>query len=192
MSGVEQAIEDLEILQYFNEAAKTSRLYGGSTLALYIDDGRPAEMPVDRDNIRSVEGMECLDRHQIAPIIKEESLYDYSKATHYEIISGDLIQQPNLTRIHKDRILRFDGVWMPYRVRQKNYGWGMSVLQSVYESFKHYYTGTSSIATLLTEFDIFVHKVRGLASMLAAGKDCLLYTSPSPRDRTRSRMPSSA
>ena len=23
-------------------------------------------------------------------------------------------------------------------------------------------------------------------------KDCLLYTSPSPRDRTRSRMPSSA
>ena len=25
-----------------------------------------------------------------------------------------------------------------------------------------------------------------------ASKDCLLYTSPSPRDRTRSRMPSSA
>ena len=26
----------------------------------------------------------------------------------------------------------------------------------------------------------------------AQGEDCLLYTSPSPRDRTRSRMPSSA
>ena len=26
----------------------------------------------------------------------------------------------------------------------------------------------------------------------AAGRRCLLYTSPSPRDRTRSRMPSSA
>ena len=26
----------------------------------------------------------------------------------------------------------------------------------------------------------------------AMGDDCLLYTSPSPRDRTRSRMPSSA
>lgn len=186
LSGVEQAIEDLEILQYFNEAAKTSRLYGGSTLVLYIDDGRPAEMPVDLDNIRSVEGMECLDRHQIAPIIKEESLYDYSKATHYEIISGDLIQQPNLTRIHKDRILRFDGVWMPYRVRQKNYGWGMSVLQSVYESFKHYYTGTSSIATLLTEFDIFVHKVRGLASMLAAGKEGQVKTRLELNDMSKS------
>ena len=27
---------------------------------------------------------------------------------------------------------------------------------------------------------------------LMGSKDCLLYTSPSPRDRTRSRMPSSA
>ena len=29
-------------------------------------------------------------------------------------------------------------------------------------------------------------------AMAAATDDCLLYTSPSPRDRTRSRMPSSA
>ena len=28
--------------------------------------------------------------------------------------------------------------------------------------------------------------------ILGLGADCLLYTSPSPRDRTRSRMPSSA
>ena len=30
------------------------------------------------------------------------------------------------------------------------------------------------------------------AEIAAKAKDCLLYTSPSPRDRTRSRMPSSA
>ena len=31
-----------------------------------------------------------------------------------------------------------------------------------------------------------------LASTLGRARTCLLYTSPSPRDRTRSRMPSSA
>ena len=31
-----------------------------------------------------------------------------------------------------------------------------------------------------------------LVTSSAEGKDCLLYTSPSPRDRTRYRMPSSA
>jgi hypothetical protein len=47
----------------------------------------------------------------------------------------------------------------------------MSSLQTVYESFRHYWTGLNSAATLLSEFDIFVHKIRGLSQMLAAGKE---------------------
>jgi len=171
VQGIEQVIEDLYILESLNLAAKNSRLYGGACLLLFIDDGRPAYMPVDKRNIRRVEEIECLDRWQIAPVINEENLYDYSKATYYQIISGDLINEPTLTYIHKDRILRFDGDWLPYRIRQRNYGWGMSSLQTVYDSFRHYWTGLNSAATLLTEFDIFVHKVRGLAAMLAAGKE---------------------
>jgi phage-related protein (TIGR01555 family) len=171
VQGIEQTIEDLYILEHLNLAAKNARLYGGACLLLFIDDGRPAYMPVDKRNIRRIEEIECLDRWQIAPVINEENLYDYSKATYYQIISGDLINEPTLTYIHKDRILRFDGDWLPYRVRQRNYGWGMSALQTVYDSFRHYWTGLNSAATLLTEFDIFVHKVRGLAAMLAAGKE---------------------
>ena len=34
--------------------------------------------------------------------------------------------------------------------------------------------------------------VSGLSTLLSGAYICLLYTSPSPRDRTRSRMPSSA
>jgi len=171
VTGIEQVIEDLYILENLGLASKNARLFGGSVILLYIDDGRSADQPVDYRNIRSIEGMEVLDRWQIAPMISEESLYDYSKATYYQIISGDLIRQPQLVNIHKDRILRFDGEWLPYRIRQRNYGWGMSTLQSVYDSFRFYSTGISSAATLLTEFDIFVHKLRGLSSMLAAGKE---------------------
>ena len=46
----------------------------------------------------------------------------------------------------------------------------------------------------LNEF--FMVRVAGLLQLVDRGfkrlPDCLLYTSPSPRDRTRSRMPSSA
>ena len=169
--GVEQVIEDLYILESLMLASKNSRLYGGAVILMYIDDGRAADQPVDKTKIYKIEGLEVLDRYQIAPVINEENIYDYSKATYYQIISGDLIRQPQLTYIHKDRILRFDGDWLPYRIRQRNYGWGMSNLQVIYDSFRHYWTGLNSAATLLTEFDIFVHKIRGLASMLAAGKE---------------------
>ena len=39
---------------------------------------------------------------------------------------------------------------------------------------------------------IYQMKVRESDSKRVPMKGCLLYTSPSPRDRTRSRMPSSA
>lgn len=171
VTGIEQSIEDLYILENFLLASKNARLYGGSCILLFIDDGRSADQPVDRDNIRAIEEAEVLDRWQIAPVIEEENLYDYSKATYYQIIAGDLINQPQLQRIHKDRILRFDGEWLPYKIRQRNYGWGTSSLQSVYDSFRHYWTGLNAASTVLVEFDIFVHKLQGLANMLAAGKE---------------------
>ena len=38
----------------------------------------------------------------------------------------------------------------------------------------------------------FLREIIGDKRIVCLGEDCLLYTSPSPRDRTRSRMPSSA
>ena len=39
---------------------------------------------------------------------------------------------------------------------------------------------------------LFTEKIKRLFNLLEDNNACLLYTSPSPRDRTRSRMPSSA
>ena len=37
-----------------------------------------------------------------------------------------------------------------------------------------------------------IFALRDMRDLLSGVKDCLLYTSPSPRDRQKSRMPSSA
>ena len=47
-----------------------------------------------------------------------------------------------------------------------------------------------SLGSVLYNFET-TRKVN-LSMMIEHSKSCLLYTSPSPRDRTRSRMPSSA
>jgi hypothetical protein len=90
-------IEDLYILENLGLASKNASLFGGAVILMYIDDGRSADQPVDFRNIRAIEGMEVLDRWQIAPVINEDALYDYSKATHYQIICWRLNNQPNLT-----------------------------------------------------------------------------------------------
>ena len=49
----------------------------------------------------------------------------------------------------------------------------------------------AALVTLLAEGHLLIEDVPGVGKTSLA-KACLLYTSPSPRDRTRSRMPSSA
>jgi hypothetical protein len=43
VSGIEQIIEDLYILENLGLASKNARLFGGAVILLYIDDGRSAE-----------------------------------------------------------------------------------------------------------------------------------------------------
>jgi len=47
-------------------------------------------------------------------------------------------------------------------------------------------------AALRANDSYLVHGLDTDVANVARARDCLLYTSPSPRDRTRSRMPSSA
>ena len=51
------------------------------------------------------------------------------------------------------------------------------------------------LTTVIREFNTYVNKDKKTENLIIPvgdGLTCLLYTSPSPRDRTRSRMPSSA
>ena len=52
--------------------------------------------------------------------------------------------------------------------------------------------GENIIVDLVTKPHDFPRVILGVGAKSMADWPCLLYTSPSPRDRTRSRMPSSA
>ena len=73
------------------------------------------------------------------------------------------------------------------------------------DQFEKYADGTSTVvvvdllratSVISTAFECGVPTIIPVRTLDEARKykdlDCLLYTSPSPRDRTRSRMPSSA
>ena len=57
-----------------------------------------------------------------------------------------------------------------------------------------YWAEVPSLAGCATQGDTFEELLENIYEAIEGylSVDCLLYTSPSPRDRTRSRMPSSA
>ena len=52
--------------------------------------------------------------------------------------------------------------------------------------------GMNAFEKEITKFERLAKKITELEERLEKDKNCLLYTSPSPRDRQKTRMPSSA
>ena len=71
--------------------------------------------------------------------------------------------------------------------------WGGNLNQDQKALTKKLFENTSRIYEFTEDYlDIFLALTSSGPAIIALIIDCLLYTSPSPRDRTRSRMPSSA
>jgi phage-related protein (TIGR01555 family) len=170
----EEQLKATQFHQALSEVVKLQRLYGGAGLVLLVDDGLPEEEPVDLGRIRSVRGYIPLSRYALIP--EDFSITDYSKPSHYRITTSERLSPEQTSsyvnlRIHSSRVARFDGLYLPWNMRVRNTGWGMSVLQLIWESFKRYETAMSGLETMTSDADLFVHKIPGLFQRIASGNE---------------------
>lgn len=166
--GLDQAFRDLYADEVFNEAIKSARQYGGAAVVMYVDDGRKPDEPINWNNIKRVEGIEAVDRWYLKPVV-EYPMGRLARPKHYELQVEDIGDIQGV-KIHSDRILRLPGRRLPLRTQQLNDGWDKSELQTVFEALARFSSGQSGVLSILQDLDVFVHKIKGLASLLASGK----------------------
>jgi phage-related protein (TIGR01555 family) len=197
INDVMGAWEDYGADAAINETLKLSRLYGGALLLLDIDDGQADDQPVRVDRIRRIRGMYPMDRWRVYPIMVDQVMLDLSRpamyGVSYSVATQNMAQDrpggagnQEVFRVHPSRVLRLDGDYLPWFLRQQNYGWGVSCLQRMVDSFKYYETGVAASASILDSFDLFVHKFKGLGALVAAGREGDLRTRLSANQMARS------
>ena len=174
ISTFEEYLKITQFHQAFAEVVKLQRLYGGAGLVLLIDDGLPPEEPVDAARIRAVRGYVPLSRHELIP--EDFTIIDYSRPTHYRVTTSQRVTDDQTSayvnvRIHASRVARFDGLYLPWNLRARNTGWGLPVLQLVWEAFKRYETALSGLESMTSDSDLFVHKIPGLFNRIASGNE---------------------
>lgn len=165
----------LQVLAFhhaLSEVIKLQRLYGGAAILMLVDDGQEMSEPLNFDAIRRVTGLVALSRHQILP--EDFTLLDYSKPTHYLVNTSQKLsntQTENTTnlRVHNTRVARFDGLYLPWKLRVNNQGWGQPVLQPLWAAFRRYETALSGLEEMVGDADVFIHKMPGLFNRLMAG-----------------------
>lgn len=164
-------LRNLQVWQRLNEAIKWSRLYGGAIAVMMIDGQRP-DAPLNLRTIGrgSFKGLLPLDRWLLQPQMNDlihELGPDFGRPRYYSVVA-DSQALPNL-KIHHTRIVRFDGIQLPYYQRMSENGWGMSEIEPLYDRLLAFDSTTVGAAQLVYKAYLRTYKVENLREILAVG-----------------------
>lgn len=164
------ALDEMKARPHIKEALKWARLFGGAMVVLAVDDGRPAKEPVNLEAIRKVEIINVMDRWQVFPetYYGDATSSKFGQVETYRLVPITMSAQIE-TIVHETRMLRFDGVPLPPRQRLRNWGWGDSVLNRVYEVIRDYQGSHGTLPTIIQEFIQSIYKLKNLAQLLTQG-----------------------
>jgi uncharacterized protein len=168
---LQTAMHETMLWQRLNETIKWSRLYGGALMVMQID-GQDMTTELDPLTVApdALKGFLVLDRWMVQQSFSDLVLDygpDYGMPQFYDVIATAPFMPRQ--RIHYSRCLRMDGVILPFRQRLAENGWGMSVIERLYDRLLAFDSGTMGAAQLLYKAYLRTYKVEGFRALVGAG-----------------------
>jgi phage-related protein (TIGR01555 family) len=146
---------------------KNANLYGGATVVRLIDDNLEWDLPVNLRQVTQVEYSRICDYWEIAPhfLVKDFTnnvLTNYHDPEFYTY----LLANNNSRYLHKSRVLRFRGAYLPNQLLISNNYWEDSKLRAFMTSFLRYNNGIGNVETIMDSVSIPIIKKQGLIAQL--------------------------
>ncbi|MFA6711970.1 MAG: DUF1073 domain-containing protein [Candidatus Caldatribacteriota bacterium] len=167
------AMSDFDVWESLGNTIRWARLYGGA-IAIMLIDGADYSKPIDYDKIgqKTFRGLLVLDRWMCEPDLSNlitDLNKDFGKPKFYRVhtsVGGSKL--PNI-KIHYSRVLRFDGITLPYYQRLMENHWGLSIVERIYDRLIAYDSATLGASQLMYRAYLRVVKINGLREALALG-----------------------
>lgn len=168
---IQSTFIDLAIWHELSNTIKWARLYGGA-IAVILTEGADYEKPL---NINAVgkgrfKGLVVFDRWMLDPSFGDlvtEIGPSMGKPKYYRILPG----MPALSgvKVHYSRVIRFDGIELPYYQRLTENLWGLSVVERMYDRLVAFDSATQGASQLLHKAHLRTIRVKGFREALALG-----------------------
>jgi len=184
-AAVRAALDGIDALQKMCDAMKWSSLYGGAIIVVLVDDGGVLRDPLNVDAIKSIDSLRVYDRMHV----NRHAEYTDPNDSQFGMTSHYLVSAPGGVQyvVHESRCLIFDGVPVPPRIRERNDGWGGSVIQHSYDQLMRYGMSHAWANALLERAQQAVHGIPELTSLLRSpGGESLVRKRVDLVDMTRS------
>lgn len=194
---VDAAAEDIGVLEKVAEALKLERGTGGGAILIGAEDGTDdLRKPLNYDTIRSVLFLTVLSPREVIPFgyyndprkprYGEPMIYQLQPATMpVDPATGQPTAVP-MTYVHESRLIVFPGIQTTRYERLARAGWGVSVVERVFEAVRDYTAGMQGSSALVADFAQAVIKIKGLAEIYEANDESVLRTRMEAIDMGRS------
>ena len=153
--------------ELFEESVRWSRLHGGALAVIGSWDGGDPESPLVLDQIRNIMFAYVVDRWLAFPATWYSDPDDPKFGTPeiYKIIRITPRGAPPV-HVHESRVIRFEGNPMPVRARVRNWGWGASVVDRVYDAIRNWGVSQQAAAAVVPSFITTKLKISNLQQMV--------------------------
>lgn len=171
VESINQELDRLQVWDKINETIRWSRLYGGA-IAVMLIDGQNVSTPLNINTVGKdqFKGVLVLDRWMVLPDLQDlvtDYGPDYGMPKFYDVIT-DSVGLCN-QRIHYSRIMRMDGVKLPYWQSIAENLWGQSVIERLEDRLTIFDSATLGAGQLVYKAHLRTYKVHGLRKIIAAG-----------------------
>lgn len=176
---IQSTINHLEVWQQIADGVRWGRLYGGAIVVMLID-GQDYETPLRAESIApgQFKGLLALDRWQLYPTyldLVQDPGPHFGKPKYYHIVADATILNGGFAspllgkKIHYTRCFRFEGYNLPFYQRMAEQGWGMSVLERLYDRLVAFDSTTQGAAQLVFKAHLRTLSIEGLRDIFAMG-----------------------
>ncbi|MBV7693864.1 DUF1073 domain-containing protein [Limnobaculum sp. M2-1] len=170
---IETFWDEIAIWDGLNDTLKWSRLYGGALLVVLIE-GQDMSTPLKLDRIKEgqFKGVMCLDRWMVTPsYVNLVTDYgpNFGKPKFYKVVTNQQGIPP--WKIHYSRLIRMEGDSLPFQQAQTENGWGMSVVERIFERIQAFDTATVGTTQLIHKAHLRTYSIEKLRQILATGGD---------------------
>ncbi|EFX9590140.1 DUF1073 domain-containing protein, partial [Shigella flexneri] len=164
-------LDELQIWDALNDVLKWSRLYGGAVGFIMIE-GQAPMTPLRLETIGEgkFKGILPLDRWMINPVLTrriKEMGPDLGKPEFYDVVTT--ATGIPAWRIHHSRLIRFDGVTLPFQQKMTENEWGMSVVERIWDRLTAFDSATVGAAQLVYKAHLRTYSVEKLRELIALG-----------------------
>lgn len=152
----------------FENSIRWARLHGGAILVIGAWDGNDPEQPLNVEGVRNIMFTTVVDRWLAYPRdwYRDGEDANFGKPETYQIHRLTPVGT-GVATVHETRTIRFEGDPLPAVARTRNWGWGASVLDKVYDALRNWGISNQAAASIIPSYVTTAMQISNLTDLIS-------------------------